>query len=158
MRRFAAVFIALLVLAPRARAQELQTPRFANAVRTLSVGNTIKFASNGAMVVGKYGGLSNDTLLLNASGTTQRYPLSAVDVLWVEQRHVRRGAIIGGVTGGILGGVFGIVASQVVCETQECADDKVTPFLVFGGAGAAGGAGIGALIGSAIKRWKQIYP
>ena len=159
MRRIAWIVIAGLVCgATRAPAQQLQNPRFANAVRTLSVGNTIRFASNGSMVTGKYGGLDANTLLLDASGTTQRYPVSDVDVLWVRKRPVLRGAVIGGLTAGLLGGLFGIAASQVVCETQACADDKFGAFVLFGGFGAAGGAALGALIGAGITRWKQLYP
>jgi hypothetical protein len=159
VRRIAtAVFTFLTALAPRGNAQEIQPPRFANAVQTLSVGNTIKFVSNGMTVVGRYGGLDGDVLLLNASNATQRYPLSAVHVLWVQRRHVVRGAVIGGITGGILGAAFGLAASQIACETQACADDKATPMLVFGGLGALGVGGLGALIGAAAKHWTQVYP
>ena len=158
MYRNAVAALATIVLfTSHAGAQVLQPPRFANAVSTLSVGNTIKFVSNGTTVVGRYGGLDGDVLLLNASNTTQRYPVSDVDVLWVQRNRIKRGAIIGGITGGVLGAAFGLAVRQIACETDACVEDNA-PLLLFGGLGAAGGAGLGALIGNAVKYWKQVYP
>ncbi|HMC55120.1 MAG TPA: hypothetical protein VKH19_08130 [Gemmatimonadaceae bacterium] len=138
-----------------------QTPnaRLSAAARGISIGSTVRAATAGAFISGVYRGFPMpDTIAIGETGQPTRIALVNVDSLWTQKRSVLRGAIIGGIIGGLLGGAFGLAAAHVACETQACIDDKLTPFLVFGGAGAAVGGGIGALIGSGSRHWKRVYP
>jgi len=134
-------------------------PRLSAAAHGISIGSTVRAATGGVNVIGTWRGFpAADTIAIGDPVVPRRIPLVTVEQLWVQKRGVLRGAVIGGIIGGVLGGAFGVAASQVVCETQSCADDKLTPFLVFGGAGALAGGGLGALIGSATRHWKRVYP
>jgi hypothetical protein len=64
--------------------------------------------------------------------------------------HAKTGAIAGGVALGVAGGLVGIGVCDIASEGNGCS--SAAPVAVFALASAAVGAGVGALVGWAIKK------
>ena len=88
-------------------------------------------------------------------GTTDTLALRDIGELAVRGRHTKTGAIIGGVAGAAFGAFVGYIA-YAMCEVDSCRDGST--FLIAIPAFGAGGALVGAAIGSAFPSWKKVYP
>jgi hypothetical protein len=91
-----------------------------------------------------------------------RIPLASVERIEVARGRrsvAKEGALVGGVTGAILGGVAVAALSEALCESPSgCGGATAQASLLGAGLFGAGGAGVGALIGLAIKtdRWERV--
>jgi hypothetical protein len=100
---------------------------------------------------GRYERVGGDTLFIASRGQLpMAIRFNAIDTLWRQGDHFKRGAWIGGTTLGLLGGLS-MTALDIRAE--------------FPGAELALGAGLGLIgvltggwIGSAFKRWVVVYP
>jgi hypothetical protein len=98
---------------------------------------------------GRYERVGGDTLFIASRGQLpMAIRFNAIDTLWRQGDHFKRGAWIGGTTLGLLGGL----------TMMTLRDENI-------GAGLAWGAGLGLIgvltggwIGSAFKRWVVVYP
>jgi hypothetical protein len=82
-----------------------------------------------------------------------RVPATSVDTLWTRGTSTMRGALIGAVLGLAVGVAFAATADPGELDTP--------PEAIWVGSlgiGTVGGGVIGALVGTAIPRWKQRYP
>lgn len=88
-------------------------------------------------------------------GPTATIPLSAVDSLWRRHASTGRGAALGAL---LLGATTAILSSKLCSAVNEgfgCEDAGVVVVVTV--AGAALGAGVGALIGSRSSHWQLLY-
>ncbi len=94
-----------------------------------------------------------------AADLPQPLPLSEISEIQLRANAAGRGAVIGGaVAGGFA--LLGVLPLAAACDDlgagEQCgivSAPVIGTVLVVG----AGGAGIGALIGASVKRWKTVY-
>lgn len=88
-------------------------------------------------------------------GATDTLRLGSLSELAVRQRHTRTGAIVGGIAGVGFGVFVGYVANAL-CDAADCRTGRTYAIAipVFG----AGGALLGAALGSAFPKWKRVFP
>ena len=159
MRFHLAATLLLAALTRPATAQTTVDPRLTAAVTALRPGFSIRIASTGTHMDGRFLKLTSESLVLGTTDGKQSVPLIAVDTLWTGHRATGRGAVIGGVVGGVTLAVLGVALVSGLCETSGgCQDDYAT---AIGGGLALGGSG-GALVGAGIgwlsHRWRRTYP
>ena len=101
------------------------------------------------------------TVSLGSGKPPVRIPLASVKKLEVA-RGRRTAAKEGAIAGGLVGLVLGVLAvhtvSYALCENATDCDASPQGYGIGAGAFAAGGAGLGALVGLAIKtdRWERV--
>src|SRR5688572_25391774 len=101
------------------------------------------------------------TVSLGSGKPPVRFAIASLERLEVA-RGRRSAAKEGAITGGILGGAFGVfaisVVSAVLCDNASGCDASAGAYLAGTGIFGAGGAGLGALVGLAIKkdRWERV--
>jgi hypothetical protein len=83
-------------------------------------------------------------------------PLATIDSLWVRRSRAGKGAWIGALVLGVPSAVFWTAFCNAVSEGMGCDALDVVAGLTL--AGAAAGAGVGALIGSTSTHWELRYP
>jgi hypothetical protein len=88
-------------------------------------------------------------------GVTDTLHLGELRELSVRGRHTKTAAIIGGIAG-VAAGIFVGVMVNGVCETDDCRGAR--PYLIAIPAFGAGGALLGAAVGSAFPKWKRVFP
>ena len=114
---------------------ELEHPRL--------VGDSLSF-DRGQLIDGRGG---------RRSAVASPLPLAGIDRIDARAgTHAGRGALVGGLIGGGLGLALGIAMSQDDFF-QASPGEVAAVTLVFG----AGGAGLGALIGALVPRWRPVY-
>jgi hypothetical protein len=96
-------------------------------------------------------------LVLATDAQPVRVPAAKVDSVWVRGRATGTGALVGGVVGALAGVGAGLVISQVFCNNSDC-DAGGEAVLGLGVGGLAGGALLGALVGSAFPKWRLRFP
>jgi hypothetical protein len=99
---------------------------------------------------------ADDTLFLTDQGAETAMPMKDLHVVWERGASTKTGAIVGGVIGGI-GLLLLDAGGPALSQDQSGGGEENQPVVAFV-LGAAGGALIGALIGTAIPRWHQRYP
>ena len=109
-----------------------------------------------ALLTGRAGVVSNDTLDFAQDDAVRRIPIPAIDTLWVRGSSAKNGAFIGG---GAMVVLYFIALAEFdrYCETGDCspsATEAVGGIVISG----AFGASLGALIGGAVQSWKRKYP
>ncbi len=142
MRRSIPLVLALLVAAAPAPAQ--QRAALDSRVR---LGQRLRIQPQAQPLrEGVLSRLDADSLSLRDGDTLHTIARSAVDSLWARGSHFRAGALVGAVVGTL----------PVILACADTLDE--CGLLPNGVILVAGSAGIGALIGSALHRWKRIYP
>ena len=104
-------------------------------------------------VQGTVGSRVSGEMVLESEEGARRVQLAAVDTLWVRGRATKLGAIIGavlGLGGGLLLGALGDGLCEYDCEGNYT--------LTGGILGVAIGGATGAVIGTAIPRWRRVFP
>ncbi len=94
-------------------------------------------------------------LRLRAADSTGTIPLTAIDSLWLRRSKAGTGAWKGAMALGIPSCLLSINACIGASEGQGCDAWGIVAGLTL--AGAAVGAGVGALIGAESKRWELQY-
>ena len=72
------------------------------------------------------------------------------------RRHTGTGAIVGGIAGAGFGVFVALVASALCEGGDDCSGAR--PYLIAVPLFGSGGALVGAAIGSAFPKWKQVFP
>lgn len=138
------------------------TPARAAAIANVPAGAPVRVVADGRWVDGWFQRVAFDTLLVRVGGgETFRAPLARVDTLWARTgRGTARGAGIGAVVGGLALGAFTGLLVTGLCEGQrDCLDAQGAGLIGLGvGVGAAGGAVLGAGVGSLVRTWRRIHP
>jgi hypothetical protein len=80
---------------------------------------------------------------------------TAIDSLWVKGHRAKSGAIIGSLVLGAASAVFWSEMCNIASEGHGCDETGSVVGLTL--AGAAAGAGLGALIGTAVPTWRLRY-
>jgi hypothetical protein len=107
-------------------------------------GDRIRVALLRSPFVGSYVGTRGDTLFFGTPGQPpMAFRFNAVDSIWRPGRATTHGAWIGAIVGGAAAG-----AAHAFGNAVDGTAAIIGPF---------GGAAIGAIIGSAIKRWRLVY-
>lgn len=141
-----------------------QSPRdsaVAIALSRFRVGHPIRVALLRSPWAGEFQRVGGDTLFFGSPGQPpMAIRFNAIDTVWRQGDHLRRGAWIGGTTLGLLG--FAAVLISRLSNDTPTSNDLRTGDI---GAGLAWGAGLGTvgglaggLIGSAFKRWVVMHP
>jgi hypothetical protein len=95
-------------------------------------------------------GIDTDT------GRSEAIPIEQIRELAVRGRHTKAGAIIGGIAGAGFGAFVAIVANALCEGGDNCSGFR--PWAIAVPAFGAGGALVGAAVGSAFPKWKRVYP
>jgi hypothetical protein len=108
-------------------------------------------------VIGAYTPVGDGRLGIRiVAGGTEILPLSRLRELSVRGRHTKTGAIVGGIAGVAVGIFVGIMANGLCEGGDDC--EGAAPFLIAIPAFGAGGALLGAAVGSAFPKWKRVFP
>lgn len=89
------------------------------------------------------------------AGATDTLRLAELRELAVRGRHTKAGAILGGIAG-VGFGTFVAIMVTALCETDDCRGGR--PFAIAIPVFGAGGALVGAAVGTAFPKWKRVYP
>jgi hypothetical protein len=89
------------------------------------------------------------------AGVTDTLRLAELRELAVRGRHTKAGAILGGIAGAGFG-TFVAIMVTALCETDDCRGGR--PFAIAIPVFGAGGALVGAAVGTAFPKWKRVYP
>lgn len=131
----------------------------AEAVDRIAAGRRIRIApSDGPVVEGMLVAREGLHLVLRYDARLDRVPLARIDQLWERGRATGIGALIGGITGGAVGTALGLLIGEVICDNEDCDANTLEAVALLGGGGAAGGALLGAGIGSLIPKWRLRFP
>jgi hypothetical protein len=153
-----------VALLPRAalsaQAPAAASPSAAVAVARLTAGATVRAAAAGVRVTGSVQTAGPDSLVLTLrDGATARLAVAGVDTLWRAGRATGHGAKIGAIAGGIALAGLGVAFAQGLCDNPGgCGDDTRKAALAGGALGVAGGAVLGAGLGSLARTWRRVYP
>ena len=149
------------LVALRAQAPAMSPPhRAAAATAALTPGAAVRVAMSGARarVTGRMLELSPDTLVIAPDdGAAVRIAFADVDTVWRATRGTKQGAIAGAILGGVALAGLGVIAADALCETSDCSRDQAHAGLAGGVIGAAGGALLGAALGSLAHTWQRVY-
>jgi hypothetical protein len=150
MRTVVVFACVLLSTAPAARAQNpLVTPGERVRLETIHAGRLEGVAVSA----------TDRSVLLNQDGDQLEIASAEIERVWIRGRATRNGAVIGGLVGAAAGVTYGLLITRPEsspCDADNCTRAGVTA--ASGALGLAAGAGIGALIGSLIPRWKLRFP
>jgi len=155
-----AVALTLLLVAPgHAGAQTQDTGRVA-AVLALRLGQQVRVDLTGNRQVEGRLALGSDTsLTLIRHDVPAKVRLPDVERLWVRGRATGRGALLGAGVGTLAGVLYGLLISDVACEPVDGGDCSTLEVAAVAGLlGGAGGAAVGAGIGSVIPIWRLRFP
>jgi len=124
------------------------------ALSALKPGQTVRLrVQGGDRTQSRVLSVRTESPTLWLEGASAPYEGAAIDSLWVRGRATAAGAIVGAV---VLGGAtFGVTSA--ICQSvneSPCGSETTVPLVL---AGAAGGALIGAVIGTAIPKWRLRY-
>ena len=89
------------------------------------------------------------------AGLTDTLRLADLRELSVRGRHTKAGAILGGIAGAGFGTFVAIVVIAL-CDTDDCRGAR--PYVIAIPAFGAGGALLGAVVGTAFPKWKRVFP
>lgn len=157
MTRFS-LLVLLLAVSPPLRAQA-QGSRLVAAVRELTAGQQVRLETIRAeRFRGRFVAVDDSMLALALRDRTARIRLPEIERLWVRSRATGRGALIGAGGGLLVGVAYGLLIGEVACggDGGDCTPAELA--LVTGLVGGAGGAVLGAGIGSMAPLWRVRFP
>ena len=124
------------------------------ALVSLGAGATIRIRTHdGALVTGSVAAVSDSLLSLQTGSAAHAIPAFSIDSLWTSHGHARTGMIIGSFAG--FAAALGVAQSQ--CPLYSAGSCTTISELQAVGI-IAGGALVGALLGSAVRTWQIRYP
>lgn len=122
----------------------------------LRSGQTVRVRlTDGQWFQGRLAGVDSTTLALRFERPGQTVLLATIDAMWLRRRAAWQGAVVGGVALGAASTALGVIVCRALSE-DGC--EKWGIVVLFGAAGAGGGALLGAGVGSLIPIWKRIDP
>lgn len=110
---------------------------------------------DGRLVEGRFSTFSLSPPHLQLEDPDSSFHTGSIDSLWVRGTRAKTGAIVGGVVLGVASGVVLGAFCEYGGEYDGCDQWGMVAALTL--AGAATGAGLGALIGSAFPHWRLRY-
>ena len=110
---------------------------------------------DGARLEARIAGLTSEPAAVRLDATDSLVPLTAIDSLWQRRTRAGTGAWVGAAALGVPSVIFWGWFCNAVSEGTGCDAWNVVAGLSL--AGAAVGAGVGALIGSGVVRWELRY-
>lgn len=157
------IVVAALLAAPASGLAQAPAggPRFAPAFAALDVGRAVKVTRPTGTTLGRYAGVTADTLALTSDdGAPVAIPLTDVTAAWRRDARTGTGALIGGIAGLVAGGIVGgVLASEHCSGSINCGAREwvgIPALSALGGAAVM--AGIGALVGTAVHTWTPLAP
>lgn len=126
---------------------QLQRLKLGQRLRLLTV--------EGHRLEGRLGHVNHEPPALRLRPTNSIVGVGTIDSLWVGRSHAGKGAWIGALALGVPSAIFWSSFCNAVSEGQGCDALDVVAGLTL--AGAAVGAGVGALIGSTSTHWELSY-
>jgi len=140
----------------------------AEAVRALRVGDSLRLRTPEALLGVRLEGRPGDSLKVRAGADAWVLPLSVLDTVWVLHRRTGAGFATGGMIGALslpapallcaLSGGACLLIFLPIYHVAEALGPRPVGVLGVMGVGALVGGVLGALIGSGIERWDQVYP
>ena len=125
----------------------------------LRSGQTVRVRlANGQGLEAKVVGIDSTTGALRFAGAQAAVSISSIDAMWVRRHATGRGALIGGAIVGGVSAVFWTVECFALNEGEGGPCHYWGYVIVLTLAGGAGGALVGALIGSLVPRWQPVDP
>ena len=157
MRHQIALLAALLAATPLAAQTPERTP--ATVLPTIKPGSRLRIEAGNALMTGKLDSLTADRLVLNGADGRSSIPIHTINTVWVRQGRGAKGALMGGVIGAALTTAFFHLMVSGLCDsTDGCHRDHVRAWGYGIAIGGAGGALIGAGVGSLVQGWDKRAP
>jgi hypothetical protein len=143
----------VLCLIPAALAGQDSSP---SRLEDLKPGQRVRLLTiEGHRLEGRLDSITHQPPALHLHSLDQAIAVAIIDSLWIHRTHAGKGAWIGALVLGIPSAIFWTGICSAVSEGQGCDAVGVVTGLTL--AGAAVGAGGGALIGSTSTRWELRY-
>jgi hypothetical protein len=157
-RRIRALALAFFFVSSEAAAQQNEAS-LPSAI-THSIGSTVRIHSAGDGVLeGRLAGVRLDSLVLVTLEGQRLTQFARSDTLWVRERPVVAGAVIGGITGlAIIGSFLALVATICGSGDDPCTGFGSPKAIGFYITTTAACAAFGAAVGLAASHWRQRYP
>jgi len=157
MRHQLLVLAVLLAAAPLAAQAPERTP--ATVLPTIKPGSRLRIEAGNALMTGKLDSLTADRLVINGADGRSSIPINTINTVWVRHGHGAKGAQIGGVIGAVVTtAFFHLIVSGLCDSTDGCHRDHVRAWGYGIAIGGAGGALIGAGVGSLVQGWERKAP
>jgi hypothetical protein len=158
--RIALVLVTFALFGARpATAQQADTARITTALWVRCPGAQVKVVVNDVLVRGRCGSVGNDSLSIRGVAGDRRYPLVAVDSLWVRRSYTPELTLGLALLGGVVGGVYASRQPVEDCgEVVLCIDTPDPGIARSTVAGMLGGTAVGVVIGPRVWRWVRRYP
>jgi hypothetical protein len=156
--------------APCGAAAQERAPRDlrAEALRSLRPGDSLRVRIAEALLSVRLVSRPADSLGVRAGEDAWVLPLTALDTVWVLHRRTGAGLATGGMVGAVSLTVPGVVCAVSVgaCllvflpiyHTAAALGPRLIRVVGAMGVGVLVGGAIGALIGSGVEAWDQVYP
>ncbi|HZG41594.1 MAG TPA: hypothetical protein VEY93_01445 [Longimicrobium sp.] len=142
-----------------AAAQQGDTARITTALWVICPGAYLKLVVDDAPVSGKCGSVGNDSLSIRGEAGDRRYPLAAVDSLWVRRGRTPELTLGLALLGGVMGGVYASRRTVEDCGPVVMCIENPDPGIARSAvAGMLGGTALGVVIGPRVWRWVRRYP
>lgn len=159
MRVLAVLFVACAAFP--IGAQPSRDSAVASALSRFHPGQPIRVALLRSPWAGEFQRVGGDTLFFGSRGQPpMAIRFNAIDTVWRQGNHYRRGAWIGGTTLGVAGFAAALIGglSNDTPTSSGLRGSDIGAALAWGaGLGLVGGLA-GGWIGSAFKRWVSVYP
>ena len=148
--------IPLLLVGPASLAAQATLDRVA---RQIWAGQRVRLhLRDGQYVEGRFAAYAPGSPTLRISAADTLIPIGVVDSLWVRGRAAGRGAIIGALVVGVPSAIFWGALCTTIVASEGSDGTGCTGAVVIGlTAGAGVGALLGTAIGSAFPRWRLRY-
>jgi hypothetical protein len=134
------------------------------AIGNLRPQSEVRVGLSGSVTRGWLRHSTQDTLWIESSGTGMTpVAVNRIDKLWSRENSAAQGAFIGGLLGALFLGAIGATADKVVndilfCDPAYCESSGGSNAAVGALVGGFGGAVVGIVIGTRVRRWQSRYP
>ncbi len=157
-----AIFLPMSGIARPSAPEKDEGQKRSEAIARLKPGALVRIhAQSLGEIVGKYRSSNTDSLFISEDMGQRGVPIASIHALWVRGRATKFGAIIGGAGVAAIGLGLVIYVAVVVesspSEPKFCSGGACGYALLAFGGGIAGGALVGAGLGTAFTKWHRRY-